>query len=88
MVQGLRALGATANETAEGAEILGGAFTGGEVESRGDHRIAMALAVAGMRASGEVRIRDVDAVDTSFPGFADLFNSVGGSVAVTGGEAS
>jgi len=88
MVQGLRALGVTANETAEGAEILGGDFTGGDVDSRGDHRIAMALAVAGMRASGAVRIRDVDAVDTSFPGFADLFTSVGGSLTVTGGEAS
>lgn len=86
MVNGLRALGVTANETPEGAEILGGEFTGGEIETRGDHRIAMAFAVAAMRASGDVRIRNVEAVATSFPGFAELFESAGGSISVADGE--
>ena len=88
MVSGLRALGITANDTPEGAEILGGDFTGGEIDSRGDHRIAMSLAIAGMRASGEVRIRDVDAVGTSFPGFADCLAAIGGSVEVSGSSGS
>lgn len=88
MVQGLRALGITANETPEGAEILGGEFAGGEIDSRGDHRIAMSLAIAGTRASGEVRIRDVDAVNTSFPGFAELVGSLGGAIVIMDGEGS
>jgi 3-phosphoshikimate 1-carboxyvinyltransferase len=80
MVRGLRELGITANETADGAEILGGQFGGGRVDSCGDHRIAMAFAVAAGAASDDVCIADVDAVDTSFPGFEDCVASVGLSV--------
>lgn len=80
MVGGLRALGITANETPAGAEILGGDIGGGAVSSHGDHRIAMAFAVAGTRASAPVRILDVDPVATSFPGFAELLGSIGGDI--------
>ena len=80
MVGGLRAIGITANETPAGAEILGGAIGGGTISSHGDHRIAMAFSVAGTRASAPVRIRDVDPVATSFPGFAELLRSVGGDI--------
>ena len=80
MVGGLRAIGITANETPAGAEILGGAIGGGTISSHGDHRIAMAFAVAGTRASAPVRIRDVDPVATSFPGFAELLRSTGGDI--------
>lgn len=86
MVAGLKSLGITANDTPAGAEILGGAFQGGAVESCGDHRIAMSFAVAGMRAAGEVRIRDVAAVDTSFPGFAASFSAIGGSIDTLNGD--
>ena len=44
---------------------------GAEVESYGDHRIAMTLAVAGLIAEGETLIKDVDCVNTSFPGFME-----------------
>ena len=49
---------------------------GGVVQSRGDHRMAMALAVSALFAQGEVRVEDVACVDTSFPGFARLLAEV------------
>ena len=57
--------------------ILGGRrLCGGVVQSRGDHRMAMALAIAALFAQGEVRVEDVACVDTSFPGFARLLAEV------------
>ena len=81
MAAGLRALGVSVLETADGAVIQGhgvnGVFGGGVVESHGDHRIAMSLAVAAQRAQGEVRIRDIANVATSFPGFEALASRAG-----------
>ncbi len=77
MAQGLRALGIAVDEIPDGATIHGGALRGGRVDSRGDHRIAMAFAVAAQRASGDVRIADVANVATSFPGFDALARGVG-----------
>jgi 3-phosphoshikimate 1-carboxyvinyltransferase len=64
--------------------VHGGAFGGGTVDSRGDHRIAMSFAVAGSVARAPVTIRDVAAVDTSFPGFAPLMRSIGLSIEAGG----
>lgn len=72
MAQGLRALGIDVEEHPDGATIVPGALRGGEVDSHGDHRIAMSFAVAAQRAAGEVRIGDVANVATSFPGFEAL----------------
>jgi len=80
MATGLRALGARIEETRDGAIIEGGTLHGGAVESHGDHRIAMAFAVAGAVADGKVTIRDCANVATSFPGFAELANGCGLSV--------
>ena len=77
MAAGLRALGIVVEETPDGATIHGGPLQGGAVESHGDHRIAMALAVAAQRADGEVRISDVANVATSFPGFEQLARAAG-----------
>jgi len=77
MAAGLRALGAEVAERADGAVIEGGALAGGAVESLGDHRIAMAFAVAGQLADGEVAIADVANVATSFPGFDELARQAG-----------
>jgi 3-phosphoshikimate 1-carboxyvinyltransferase len=71
MAAGLRALGIDVEESPDGAVVRGGQFSGGVVESHGDHRIAMSLAVAGATALEPVSVRDVAAVDTSFPGFCD-----------------
>ena len=80
MADGMRALGIVVDETADGAVVHGGRFTGGIVNSLGDHRVAMSLALAGTVASGEVTVHDVDAVDTSFPGFCGLMNSIGADI--------
>lgn len=88
MAQALRALGVRVDETPDGAVIhgLGGAgcLRGGTVDSCGDHRVAMALAVAAQRADGEVRIADCANVATSFPGFVALANTLG--IGLSAGE--
>lgn len=81
MSTGLRALGVRIDETPSGAAIHGlgatGRIRGDVVDSHGDHRLAMAFAVAAQRADGEVRIRDCANVATSFPGFMQLANAIG-----------
>jgi 3-phosphoshikimate 1-carboxyvinyltransferase len=77
MATGLHALGVRVEETADGATIEGGALHGGTVESHGDHRCAMALAMAAAAAGGGVTIRDCANVATSFPGFVELASGCG-----------
>ena len=77
MARGLRSLGIAIEETADGAIIEGGRFSGGEAGSSGDHRCAMSFAVAGLLARQSVRILDCANVATSFPGFTDLARSAG-----------
>ena len=76
-------MGARIRETPDGLEIQGGGkLTGARVRSGGDHRIAMALAVAGLVADGPTLIEDTDCIATSFPGFADLLNRLAGGTPV------
>jgi len=78
MASGLRTLGVEIEETPDGALIEGGgAISGGVVDSHGDHRIAMSFAVAAQGARGEVCIRDIANVATSFPGFEELATAAG-----------
>ncbi|KAA9000786.1 3-phosphoshikimate 1-carboxyvinyltransferase [Stenotrophomonas cyclobalanopsidis] len=78
MATGLRALGMQVDETEEGATLHGGVTLGsGTIESHGDHRIAMAFAIAGQISGGEVRINDIANVATSFPDFDGLARSAG-----------
>jgi len=77
MAAGLRALGASVEETPDGAIIRGGRLGAGSVESHLDHRIAMSFALAGLVAGGPVRIHDCSHVATSFPGFLELANGCG-----------
>jgi 3-phosphoshikimate 1-carboxyvinyltransferase len=77
MVAGLRALGAEVEERPDGAVIHGGTLGGGEIDSHGDHRIAMAFAMASLVATAPVRVRDTANVATSFPGFPELARSAG-----------
>ena len=77
MAEGLRELGIRIEESQDGAEVYGGKFGGGTVQSFGDHRIAMSLAIAGTVAESAVTVLDTDAVATSFPGFTELFRSLG-----------
>ncbi|MCU7914730.1 MAG: 3-phosphoshikimate 1-carboxyvinyltransferase [Candidatus Thiodiazotropha sp. (ex Gloverina cf. vestifex)] len=77
MADGLAVLGIEAEPTTDGLKIRGGRLTGGCVESQGDHRIAMSLAMAALRASGTVEILDCANVNTSFPGFVHVANQSG-----------
>ena len=86
IVAGLRALGIVVEEFPDGMTIHGGQFRGGIVESHGDHRIAMAFAVAGAVSSAPVRIMNCDLVQTSFPGFSNVAQMAGLQLVVNGGE--
>lgn len=77
MAQGLGILGIRAEPLADGIRIEGGQIGAGTLEAHGDHRIAMAFAMAGLRAAGTIEVRDCANVATSFPGFATLAASVG-----------
>ena len=77
MAIGLRTLGIKVKTFSDGLEIEGGVIGGGEIESFSDHRIAMAFAVASLKASQKILIKDCGNVATSFPGFVSVANSVG-----------
>ncbi len=83
MSAGLRTLGIEVDESDDGAVVCGGRFSSGEVESFGDHRIAMSLAVAAGSARERVVVRDTAAVETSFPGFASSMASLGLNIEMT-----
>jgi 3-phosphoshikimate 1-carboxyvinyltransferase len=70
VVNNLRAMGGVIDEFDDGMEIEGGhPLHGATLDSFGDHRIAMAFAIAGLFASGETVIQNTDCVNTSYPGF-------------------
>lgn len=71
-VAGLRGLGIEAREHTDGMAITGGRFAGGNVDSHGDHRIAMAFTMAANVATRRTTVNNTECVSTSFPGFSDL----------------
>lgn len=77
MAEGLQQLGIEARPTRDGIVIVGGTLRGGSVDSRGDHRIAMSFAMAGLRAKAPVEIADCANVATSFPDFVHLATTAG-----------
>jgi 3-phosphoshikimate 1-carboxyvinyltransferase len=78
MAQGLTALGVENQLLADGLWIRGtDRFGGGTIDSHGDHRIAMAFAVASLKARAPIEILDVANVATSFPGFVTLARKAG-----------
>ena len=77
MSEGLSALGISIKETEDGAVVTGGVLGGGEIESFGDHRIAMAFASVASKSTESVTIKNTAAVDTSFPGFVECVRSIG-----------
>ena len=78
MAEVLSAMGADITERDDGLEISGPTdLHGATVDARGDHRVAMATAVAGLVATGETIVEGAECVDTSFPGFARMFQELG-----------
>jgi 3-phosphoshikimate 1-carboxyvinyltransferase len=77
MADGLQALDIDATATDDGIIIVGGMIGSGEVDSLGDHRIAMSFAMAALKAGGTIQINDCANVATSFPNFVELANEAG-----------
>ena len=81
----LRAFGITCEERPDGFAVEGNPdrpFTAARVHADGDHRIAMAAAVAALVADGPTHIDDADNVATSYPGFAAAFRQLGATITV------
>ena len=80
MAAGLRTLGGDLQEYRDGMDVHGGSIGQGAVDGAGDHRCAMSFCVLGQVAGGAVTVSGCENIDTSYPGFADDFLSVGGQV--------
>ncbi len=79
MVTNLRALGADVDEHDDGLTVHGGSpLRGTIVDAFGDHRIAMAMGVAGLLADGQTTVRDANCANISFPGFWRQLRSLAG----------
>jgi 3-phosphoshikimate 1-carboxyvinyltransferase len=73
IVEGLQAMGARIEPQPDGFIVEGPTpLRGASVDSHGDHRLAMALAVAGMIAEGETVVENAECIPDSFPGFIEL----------------
>ena len=80
----LRQLGVAMTDLEDGFAIEGGrSIRGGSVNARGDHRLAMSLAVAGLASAGPVEIEGAEMVDESFPGFFEVLAQLGARVVAT-----
>ena len=82
MAEGLRRLGVECETKEDGIVIAGrgdkgAVFGGGEVDSRGDHRVAMAFSIAALRAKSDIAVRRCENVATSYPSFAKHATSAG-----------
>jgi 3-phosphoshikimate 1-carboxyvinyltransferase len=77
MADGLVELGVKAQATPDGIIIEGGPIGSGTVESHGDHRIAMSFTIAGLRAGGDIVVKNCANVMTSFPTFVELAQKAG-----------
>ncbi len=76
----LSKLGADVTELEDGLIIRHSPLVGATVDSHHDHRIAMALSIAGLTAQGRTHIRDADAVSVTFPQFPDLLRQLGAAI--------
>jgi 3-phosphoshikimate 1-carboxyvinyltransferase len=78
MAEGLGRVGVVHELAADGIRIEGGRrLRGAEIDSHGDHRIAMAFTIASLISDGLIQVRDVENVGTSFPGFEDVARGCG-----------
>ncbi len=76
LATGLRSLGGTVDETPDGFHVHPATLTGGTVDAAGDHRMAMAFAIAALGATGPTTIMDRTAVDVSYPEFFTKLESI------------
>jgi len=82
VAEGLRTMGGAAGAEGEDLVIAGGGLLGGVAHAGGDHRLAMAFAVAALAADTPCEIDGIEAADVSFPGFAGTLSGLGARVRV------
>lgn len=80
----LRNLGVEIDEHSDGFTIHGGKIMGGTVESHGDHRLAMSLAIAGLAAESPVTVRNAECTSESFPTFVEILQKLGAEITSEG----
>ena len=80
LARAVRALGGHAAAQADDLVIAGGGLAGGRADSGGDHRMAMALCVAGLAARSAVEVEGMEAADVSFPGFVQTLRALGARI--------
>ena len=85
MYEELGKMGAIIQELPDGLIIRQSKLKGCKVKGHDDHRIVMALAVAGLNSIGETVIDTAEAVNVTFPEFADLIGKCGGDISIVGG---
>ena len=83
LAEAIRVLGGAAELEGDDLIVGGGGLAGGEADARGDHRMAMALAVGALGARGPVSVRGIEAAEVSFPGFERLLVSLGARIEVS-----
>ena len=76
----LKKMGGRVKELPDGLVIEGSDMRGARVHGHADHRVVMALAVAGLAAAGETVVDTAEAASVTFPGFVDLLMKVGADV--------
>ncbi len=78
----LKKLGADIKELPDGLEINGTGLKGGSVHGYGDHRVVMAMTVAGLAAEGKITVDTAESADITFPGFLDKMRSLGAEIEI------
>ena len=77
MAQELQRMGIRTEIGSDNMTVYGGTVHGAEVDSHGDHRVAMALLVSGLAADGCVTVKDAECAAVSFPNFFEVMNGLG-----------
>jgi len=75
-------LGANIKELPDGLIIKGTGLRGGKVHGHGDHRVVMALTVAGFASDGTVTVDTAEAASVTYPGFWDMLRSLGAKIQI------
>ncbi len=83
MAEELRKLGGQVDELPDGLVLTGSRLRGAEVDGRSDHRVVMALAVAGLIAEGATTVRTAEAMSVTFPDFVDLMQQAGAGMTMS-----
>jgi 3-phosphoshikimate 1-carboxyvinyltransferase len=77
MIKMMQSFTISVDEFDDGMDIFGGTIKGATINSFGDHRIAMTAIIASLVSNGDIIVEDCQNIDTSFPTFIELSNTIG-----------